>query len=182
MTGEPRREGEPATASTTTPGANPHAADIEAEHAGWDEFVQLVRRLSPDERLLPGYYSNPDWSVRDVVGHVGTWLAEAGVQLERIRGGTYEGHDVDVDALNAQFLEAMRDQPWDVTWIQAQAARARLLQEWFDLPDRNDEAAWWIRKSGPEHYAEHLARLREWVRQLTARRASATPARAAGTG
>jgi hypothetical protein len=155
-----------------------YAADIEAEHDGWDEFTQLVRRLAPEERLLPGYYRDPDWSVRDVVGHVGTWLAEAGVQLERIIGGTYEGHEIDIDGLNAQFLDAMRDEPWDVTWIQAQAARARMIQAWFDLPERSDEAAWWIRKAGPEHYGEHLGRLREWVQELTGARRTTSPVRA----
>lgn len=172
-------DSKPGGASVTST-TSPHAADIEAEHAGWEEFVQLVRRLSPAERLLPGYYRDPDWTVRDVVGHIGTWLAMAGAQLERIRGGTYEGHEIDVDALNAQFLEAMRGQPWDVTWIQAQAARSRMIQEWFALPDRNDEAAWWIRKAGPEHYAEHLGRLREWVQELTERR-DQSPVRAGGS-
>ena len=27
--------------------------------------------------MAPGYYHDPDWSVRDLVGHLGTWLAEA---------------------------------------------------------------------------------------------------------
>jgi hypothetical protein len=45
-----------------------------------------------------GYCIDPSWSVRDVVGHLGSWLAEAQVQLERVSGGTYEGHDVDIDA------------------------------------------------------------------------------------
>ena len=36
----------------------------------------------------------------------GTWLAEAAVQFERIQAGTYEGHDIDIDALNASFLAA----------------------------------------------------------------------------
>ena len=33
---------------------------------------------------MPGYYRDPDWTVRDVVAHVGTWLAEAQLQFERI--------------------------------------------------------------------------------------------------
>jgi hypothetical protein len=28
------------------------------------------------------------------------------------------------------------------------------------------EADRWVRKAGPEHYAEHLPRLREWVKEL----------------
>jgi hypothetical protein len=104
------------------------------------------------------------------VGHLGTWLAEAAVQFERMLGGTYEGHDVDIDALNAAFLEAMQGQPWQVTWTQANAGRTRMLQTWAELRTPTDEAAWWIRKSAVEHYDEHLDRLRAWVAELVAAR------------
>jgi hypothetical protein len=147
-----------------------HAAEIEAERAGWYEIATLVRSLTPAECLEPGYYRDPDWSVRDLVSHLGTWLAEAEIQLERIGAGTYEGHDVDVDGLNAIFLAAMRDQPWDVAWVQANAARTRMLQAWSDLTDPPDEAFWWIHKAGGEHYDEHDGRLREWAAELIARR------------
>jgi hypothetical protein len=155
---------------------HPYAAEIEAERVGWYELATLVRLLTPAECQLPGYYVEPDWSVRDVAGHVGTWLAEAEVQFERIAAGTYEGHEVDVDALNAAFLEAMADQPWEVAWVQANAGRTRMLQVWYELREPAEEAAWWIRKSGSEHYAEHLPRLRVWVAELIARRNQETPA------
>ena len=38
-------------------------------------------------------------------------MAEAGIVLERILMGTYRPEHRDVDALNAQFFEAMKDQP-----------------------------------------------------------------------
>jgi hypothetical protein len=167
-TNEPRHE-TASPASMPGPG-HPYAAEIEAERVGWYEFLDLVRSLSPDECLVPGYYRDPDWSVRDVAGHIGTWLAEAEVQFEQIAVGTYAGHDIDIDALNAMFLEAMRDQPWKVAWTQANAARTKMLQDWYALREPTDEAAWWIRKAGPEHYAEHLPRLREWVAELIAQR------------
>lgn len=152
------------------PRGHPYAAEIEAERLGWYQVAELVRSLTPRECLEPGYYRDPDWSVRDAVAHLGTWLAEAQLQLQRISAGTYEGHDIDVDALNAALLEAMRDQPWDVAWVQAQAGRTRMVTEWYALAEPTDEAAWWIRKSGGDHFAEHLDRLRDWTDELIARR------------
>ena len=152
---------------------HPYGAEIEGERRGWYEVVALVRELTPEECLEPGYYRDPDWAVRDVVAHLGTWLAEAQVQLERLTAGTYEGHDVDIDALNAALLEAMAGHPWEVAWVQANAARTRMLDEWHRLPEPSDEAAWWIRKAAADHFGEHLGRLREWVEELVARRRNA---------
>jgi hypothetical protein len=148
----------------------PYRAEIEREHKCWYELVRLVRSLTPEECLEPGYHRDPDWAVRDVIAHLGTWLAEAQVQLERIGAGTYEGHDVDVDALDAVLLEGMEGQPWEVTWVQAQAARTWMLEVWDALREPSDEAAWWIRKGAAEHYAGHLDRLQEWTEELIARR------------
>ena len=158
-----------------TPGLppdHPYAAELEAERRGWYEIVDLVRSLTPDECLVPGYQRDPDWTVRDVVTHLGTWLAEAEVQFERISAGTYEGHEVDVDALNAALLVGMHGQPWEVAWVQANAGRTRMVQEWFQIDHPTDEAAWWIRKAGCDHYLEHLDRLREWIAELIERRVS----------
>jgi hypothetical protein len=163
MTGETRT-------APTPPAGHPYAAELEAERLGWYELVELIRSLTPDECLIPGYFRDPDWTVRDLVGHLGTWLAEADVQFEQVAAGTYEGHDIDVDALNASFLAAMAGQPWEVAWVQANAGRSMMLQRWWSLRDPSDEAAWWIAKVGGDHYAEHLERLREWTAELIARR------------
>jgi len=148
----------------------PYGAEMEAEARGWYEILGLVRSLTPEECLEPGYQRDPDWTVRDVVAHVGTWLAEAQVQFERMGAGTYEGHDIDVDALNAALLAAMADQSWDVAWVQANAGRTMMLHEWHLVRQPTDEAAWWVRKSGADHYGEHLGRLREWAAELIGRR------------
>jgi hypothetical protein len=143
-----------------------------AEQVGWYELMRLVQTLEPEEILEPGYYRDPEWSVADLVGHLGMWLAEAGVQLERIVSGTYRHQDVDIDALNATFREAMRGQPCGVVFTQAQASRSRLLRVWSDLAAPSDDAAWWVAKCGADHYREHLGRLRDWVSALHLRAAS----------
>jgi hypothetical protein len=153
--------------------AHPYLVQIDGERQGWYELTRLVQSLTPDEWLIPGYYHDPDWTVRDLFAHVGTWLAEAHAQLERIVAGTYEGHDVEIDAMNAALLRGMEGQPCDVAWVQGQSARAQMVAGWNSLSRPSDEAAWWIRKAGADHYAEHLGRLREWSGELIARRTGA---------
>jgi hypothetical protein len=137
-----------------------------AEDAGWDEFHALMDSLSPSQAEIPGYYAE-GWSAKDALAHVGSWLAEAAVILERIRGGTYRPEEIDVDSMNQRFLDTMKDVPWQTVRAQASSARARMLQAWGELPELTPDAAFWIRKAGAEHYAEHLPRLREWVAQIT---------------
>lgn len=164
MTSVDGADGEPGTMAADS------LAAIERERQGWNELMFLVGSLTPEERLVVGYYRDPGWSVLDVVGHVGAWLAEAHLQLERIGAGTYEAREVDIDAINAQLLDAMRGQSWAVTWTQANAARTMLLTQLRALGDPSTDARWWIQKAGPEHYAQHLPRLRDWIAELLARR------------
>jgi hypothetical protein len=161
-----------APATPAAPAAHPYVDEFEAERAGWYELNGLVRSLTPAECLEPGYYRDPDWTVRDLVAHVGTWLAEAHRQLECLRAGTYDGHHVDIDAVNAALLRGMDGQPWEVAWVQAQSARGKMAEGWSALREPSDEATWWIRKSAADHYAQHLDRLREWTADLIARRPS----------
>jgi hypothetical protein len=154
------------------PRGHPFDAEIAAERAGWDELLDLVHALEPSEISKAGYYTDPEWSVVDLVAHLGMWLAEAGIQLERIQAGTYERRDIDIDALNAEFRAGMHGQPWSVVLTQAHASRSRMLEVWYELRSRDDDAAWWVAKAGAGHYREHLGRLHAWVAALHAERVS----------
>jgi len=146
----------------------PSSSDLlRAEDAGWNELHALIDSLTPEEGERPGYYAE-GWSARDLLAHIGSWLAAAGAVLERIRAGTYRPEEVDVDAWNERFREAMKDVPFLDVKAQALAARARMLEAWNELDELTQEAAFWIAKSGAEHYAQHLPRLREWVSELHA--------------
>ena len=100
------------------------------------------------------------------MAHIGSWLAEGCVCLEQIRAGTYRDDEIDIDAMNARFYEAMRDVPLGTVKSQGAAARTRMLHAWGELDETPPEAVRWIDKAGPAHYAEHLPRLHEWVAQL----------------
>jgi hypothetical protein len=153
-------------ASTTVAEDHPYRAEIDLERERWTEIAALCRSLDPTERVRPGYFRDPDWTVKDLVAHLGTWMAEAEIQLLRIESGTYVDEPLDIDGLNAQFLAALRDQDWPTVWGQAISARAQMLTVWGRLRERTEAANRWVRKSGAEHEGEHLPRLRDWVAEL----------------
>jgi hypothetical protein len=138
---------------------------VEDERRCWGEFQALLASLSPEQAERPGYFLE-GWSAKDLLAHVAGWLAEAGQVLEQVRVGTFTGRDMDIEGRNAVFLEANRPQPLRVVHAEAYAARTRLLQEVGQLVGVTTVADIWLRKAGPEHYAEHLPRLREWVKEL----------------
>jgi mycothiol maleylpyruvate isomerase-like protein len=138
---------------------------LAAENSAWSELHSLIDELTPVEAERPGYYVE-GWSAKDALSHVGAWLAEAGMMLERIGSGTYSAEDIDIDETNAKFLASMKDIPFNDATAQASAARTRMLQALRDLPDVTPDALWWVSKSGPEHYAQHVPRMREWIQQM----------------
>jgi hypothetical protein len=138
---------------------------LAAEDAGWNDLHGLMDSLTLEQAERTGYFPE-GWSAKDVLAHVGSWLAEAGLILQQISKGTYRPEEIDIDSMNRRFLEALRDVPLKTIRAQASAARARMLLAWVALPELTPEAAFWIRKGGAEHYAEHLPRLREWVSEL----------------
>jgi catechol 2,3-dioxygenase-like lactoylglutathione lyase family enzyme len=137
-----------------------------AEDEGWHELHALIDSLPADAVERPGYF-HEGWSAKDMLAHIGAWLAHAGVALEQIGAGTYRAEKIDVNATNARYLEALRPLSFDVIRAQADASRSRMLLASAAVRWPNDDADFWIRKAGPEHYAQHLPRLREWARELT---------------
>jgi hypothetical protein len=131
----------------------------------WTELHHLVDSLPEESVEEPGYFAE-GWSAKDLVAHIGSWLAEAGVVLERIRFGTYRPEEIDINAMNQTFYESLHDVAFRDVRAQTTAARNQMLRAWRSLPERSQEADRWIGKAGPEHYAEHLPRLQEWVGEL----------------
>ncbi len=139
-----------------------------AEDRGWQEFRATCLRLSAQQMLQPGYYPE-GWSAKDLVNHLGTWMAEATQVLEQLTNDTYRKRDLDVDAMNARFLEATRPLDLESSWAQLFAARTMMLTVFGRLPEASlsDVAFGWFEESGPRHYEEHLPRLQAWVDELT---------------
>jgi hypothetical protein len=138
---------------------------IEAEDRGWAELRALVDPLTPEKLTRDGYYEG--WSVKDLLAHLGCWMAEAATVLEQIRLDSFRGWDGDVEELNARWYETWRGQELRMVWVELHSARGRMLEEWDRLPQVTEKADEWFRESGEDHYAEHLPRLRDWVAELT---------------
>ena len=142
--------------------------ELPGEKEAWHRLHAVIDRVGPETAEEPGYFEE-GWSAKDAIGHLGTWMARGATVLRQIAAGTYREGEVDVDAENARYLEAMRDVPLQTVHLQAAAAHSELLAAWAQLPEVTPEAAYWVRKSGPEHYAEHLPRLEQWVDELARR-------------
>jgi hypothetical protein len=148
--------------------AQTRPAELQGEREGWQRLHAVMQRLTSEIAAEPGYFEE-GWTAKDAIAHLGTWMAEGAQVLQQIAAGTYVEGELDVDAANARFLEAMRDVPLETVHLQAAAARSELLRAWNQLPEVTPAAAYWVRKAGPEHLMEHLPRLEEWVEELARR-------------
>jgi hypothetical protein len=145
--------------------------ELTGESESWKRLHVVLNRITPEMAEVPGYFAE-GWTAKDAVGHIGTWMAEGAQMLRRIAAGTYREGEIDIDAENERFLAAMRGIPLDTVHVQAVAAHSELLGAWASLPELTPAAAFWVRKAGPEHVAEHLPRLEAWVDELSRRPAS----------
>jgi hypothetical protein len=132
------------------------------EDAAWLGLDAIVDGLSPD-RMHQNDLTAEGWSVKDLLAHLAAWMAEAGCQLERVRGGTYQDQTLDVDAMNAEFYEANKDLPLGVVRAELHAARTRMLTELDALPELTTDAEEWFVESGVKHYGQHLPELADWA-------------------
>jgi hypothetical protein len=148
--------------------AQARTAELAGEREAWQRLHAVMRRLTPELASVPGYFEE-GWTAKDAIAHLGTWMAEGAQVLQQIAAGTYREGELDVDAANARFLDAMRDVPLETVHLQAAAARSELLRAWNQLPEVTPPAAYWVRKAGPEHLMEHVPRLEEWVEELASR-------------
>ena len=61
----------------------------QADDRGWAVFIGTVESLDDEQLRRDRVLPRPGWSVKDLIAHIGFWMAEAANKLERIRFGTY---------------------------------------------------------------------------------------------
>jgi hypothetical protein len=139
--------------------------ELPGETEAWHRLHDAIDRVTPEIAELPGYFEE-GWTAKDAIGHLGAWMARGATVLRQIAAGTYREGEIDVDAENEVYLASLRDVPLDTIHLQAAAAHGELLSAWAQLPEVTPAALYWVRKAGPEHYAEHLPRLEAWLQEL----------------
>ena len=136
------------------------------EEAAWQDLHGLFHSV-PDGRFEEPGVTPEGWSPKDVMFHVGAWLAECGARLEQIRMGTFDENDEltdqATDQKNAEWFEISRT--LDISSVRAElhAARARMMKEWSELPQITPEAWSWFEEAGPIHYRVHGQALSRWL-------------------
>jgi Mycothiol maleylpyruvate isomerase N-terminal domain len=132
------------------------------EEAAWQKLRAALSGLSTEQLHTPTL--NPEgWAPKDLMFHIGGWLAEAGRQLERMAAGTFTEPDFDVDGINHEWFELSRRLDLDSVEAELASARARMLAEFAALPEVTPSAQEWFEESGEVHYTEHLRELRSWI-------------------
>jgi hypothetical protein len=132
------------------------------EDEGWRMLHDVLGRI-PKQRLDEPTLTNDGWSPKDVMFHVGAWLAEAARQLERIREGTYVGAGVSVEDRNQAWFALSRT--LDLSTVRAELESSRIMARdaLYALPELTPEAREWFEESAGLHYAEHVPDLVRWL-------------------
>lgn len=141
------------------------------EDAGWDELLAVFASVPP-ERFDQSGVTPEGWSPKDVMFHIGAWLAECTAVLEAIGSGAEatakgaEGHGDDpvtTDSKNAAWFNMSRDLDPQTVREGFESARSQARRRFADMKDPTPEGWSWFDESGPIHYAEHGRDLREWL-------------------
>jgi uncharacterized protein (TIGR03083 family) len=147
------------------------------------EFLERMRsaRLALDEAIsglteeqITQDIVAGEWTVKDILGHLGAWENEAALMVERVASGQDDGPGIaeSVDEWNAQRVTERRRLPLVDVMQEFNEARDRLvkaLEAWPEEsvplgPDGWDESAelWWL----TEHDAEHLGAIQVYRERL----------------
>lgn len=132
------------------------------EDDGWLKLTEAFGDVPPDRFHEPSLNAE-GWSPKDAMFHIAAWAEEAATVLGRIAAGTHRGGRLDVDGLNAGWLEVGRGLEDDVVRIRFAKGRVAMRQAFTRLPEVDDRAWEWFEESGPRHYAEHLPDLQAFL-------------------
>jgi hypothetical protein len=138
------------------------------EDAAWRE-LHATFDVIPPERFEEPLLTPEGWSPKDAMFHVAAWCAEAALQLERMRVGTYVDPVIDTDVQNRAWFEISRELDDSIVKAELHAARTKMRQEWCELGEHGEmtrDAIEWFEESGHIHYRDHRRELLAWLDRI----------------
>ncbi len=141
---------------------------LQAIQKGRTDFEATLARLTPEQMTAPGAMG--EWSVKDILGHIGVWESRLVTILYAIEQGatpqTFRTQ-AEVDQANAESFAEQRDRPLDRVLADFHGVHKQLLKrlEAVEERDLNDPKRFkWMEDEPLEklvagdtfvHYAEH---------------------------
>ena len=137
----------------------------EEEEEGWQALGRCFERTAPDRFEQPTL-TEEGWSPKDAMFHVAGWMDGCGMQLERMRDGSFEPVDetpAAIERQNQEWFDVSRTMsPADVR-SRFVASRSRMIEAFGTLGRVTPEAVEWFEESGALHYAKHAEDLRAFL-------------------
>ncbi len=139
---------------------------IRAARAEWEGLLAGIAPECLTESGVTG-----DWSVKDMVAHVGFWERSV---LDGLRTGN-RGLEGEVDEINQRVFRAYRDRPLDQMLAEEREVYRQMLEAIEALPEDAlaalDRFPWtdgrpvWVlvAESTYWHYPEHAESIRAWL-------------------
>ncbi len=141
-----------------------------------EQLEAILARFSDERKLLVILHG--EWSVKDLIGHLGFWENRAVSLFELLKKGASPEPFRDIDMLNDQALTEMRSLSLADVQLFEKAAYQKMLallnnasdQELFDP----DHFAWTagqcfegiVSDNSWGHYDEHLPELTQWLKRI----------------
>ena len=140
---------------------------LEAVRREWQQVKDSIGVVPPDRMDEPGVVGS--WSVKDLIGHLAIWDAEALRALRRYIGDRDAEALVtwhDVDGFNAREVATKREIGLDELYRDLDETHLQLVELLSGFTDselglRKVQAR--IRSDTYYHYADHASQIRRWL-------------------
>jgi hypothetical protein len=131
-----------------------------------------------DEERMPLLILHGEWSVKDLIGHLGFWEASVVSLFNTLKAGKSPEPFPDLDALNAQVLADSRKQSLAEVRRQEKTAYQKVLALVQDATEAElfdpRHFAWaegrpfedFIHDNTIGHYEEHLPEVTAWLKRI----------------
>lgn len=150
---------------TTVSTAQPEA--IERMDTSWRAFLATLDGIPEDRLEEPGAVG--EWSVKDVLGHIAFWDAQAIEALRRRLAGEPD-RDVDWQAMNDAAAAERAGRPLSAAWDELHQTHQRLQRAVENAvkhdPTMDATVCGCLKEDAYEHYDEHATEIRAWRQRV----------------